>query len=787
MKKLWMLILTLALLLGCAACAETASDSEIDEILTSALQKINMPPTTEKDLVWEELTKGLEGVRVDFYSSDTAIINNIGQVFQTLEDQTVTIAARATYKGRTMEKQFTVRVLSRAQTPAEKIAQAKEQLLISTELRENITLPSTVGETGVLVTWQSDDPGVITSEGIITPNGYKGTDKTATLTATIQMGGVSDTKQFSVTVKALGLDSVKPTVILTGAELSDVNGKASLTLRGTAFLDAENTDRSLRLAFDKDAGLTLVENSVGSADSREFCFVLSLSSLNIAPGDWKDLNVLITENGTEKPGDVVLTDDNRDAILAGSVSVAEGKYAFKEWNGSLKVTREEILPLQISKNSNESVYVTLRDGKPILVVKGSIAYSQETDIPRTIRFELRENRLPGGKIVYQNLSQSADTRQYHFEADLSVLTENGLGNGDWVNMFLLLTEGARSYEGDLTRDDVVCDSNQPSLSTGYRRYYFEKWENYLKVVTSPDESIKESNIFLNTTDAIRLEQENGDIYLVLQGNAYISNTKLDVASRSIRLKLEGNLYIDNQYAGSGDNSHYYFKIKLNDYADFLSGMRVEVTEVLTPGGSALTKNCEVKQAAWNDSAGAFVPKPGGGQTAVLTACGVYSTDQQTYSLIVDEWNNIKIKASGSKILTLSPLVTTEDVSLVNEGGRIYLVLRGYAYIDENAPQRSIKLAVDLVPSRFEYNNVYEGSDPKAFVFRVDVTDLDVSVDWYKFKVQVTEGDSSMASEFPQNTFTAPLTNSVAVKLTLGTKVYMIKYEWSQVYLKIEKA
>ncbi len=784
--KLRIFLLLLCTLLVFTACDAAKSDSEIDKVLTEALQKINMPPTVEADLNWADLTKDLDGVTVTFTSSDNKVIDGSGRVHQTLEDQTVTITAKAVYEGKTKEKTFTVRVPGRAKTVEERIAQALGLLELPAEVTADLELPATVGETGVLITWQSDNPEAITSKGIITPNGYKGEDKTATLTATVQLEGLSETKTFAVTVKAKGLDSVLPTVQLEKAELTLVDGKVILTLEGLACLDPENSERTLTLAFDKEELQVTAPNIADTGDSRAFRFTLDISSLNIASGQWKDLNVLIQEAGVNARGDITVTADNKEAILAQSASTADGKYVFKEWNGSLKINREPVL--SVSKNSNETVYVTLVDGRPILVVTGSVGFSEDPSLDRTITLELRENRLPDGKLVCQNLSTDPDTRVYRFEADLTALTENGLGNGDWVNLFLLLTEGERTYEGDLTKDDVVCDSNAPSLSTGYRRYYFEKWENFLKVVTSPDESIKESNIFLNSTDAVRLEQEGEDVYLILQGTAYISNAKLDVLSRTIRLKVDGGLYFDNQYQGDGDSANYYFKIRLNDYKNVVAGLRIEVTEVLSEGAAALTKDCEIKQAAWNDAAGSLVSKPASGMTAVLTPCGVYTAGDQVYSLIVDEWNNIKFRAANRQSVTVSALENSEDIylELGSDGSRLYLVIRGTAYIDENASGREIRLAVGLDPKDYVYENL-EAAGGTAFRFEVDVTGFGISDDWYKFKIQVTEGDTVLTAEFPQGTYTGPLTDNAAQWENINGKRIGIKYEWSQVYLKVEVA
>ncbi len=556
------------------------------------------------------------------------------------------------------------------------------------------------------------------------------------------------------------------------------DGRPMLTVSGTCTGDPD----ALQLAIRYEAGgedkatVELVQNT--AAEEGRFLFVFDASQLT-AMETWHDIDILF--NGTYYTLYDTVADMDQEVVYN------DRTYLFKEWSHNLKISMEP--GITASKNSNDTVFVEWKDGKPILVVTGSVGFSQNPSLDRTVTLELREDRLPGGKIVCQNLSADPDTRVYRFEADLSLLTENGLGNGDWVDLFLLLTEGDRTYEGDLRKDDVVCDSNAPSLSTGYRRYYFEKWGNYLKVVTSPDENIKESNIFLNSTDSVRLEQAGEDVYLILQGTAYISNSKLDVFRRTVRLKADGGLYFENQYEGD-DSAGYYFKIRLNDYKNVVAGLRIEVTEILSEGAAPLTRDCEIKQAAWDDPAGSLVPKPAGGMTAVLTPCGVYTAGGQVYSLIVDEWNNIKLRAASQKTVTLSPLKTDADIWLEKrtgeKGERLYLIIRGTAHIDKEAESRIIRLAVGLDPKDFVYENLEKAGDT-AFRFEVDVTGFGISDDWYKFKVQVTEGDTALAAEFPQGTYTGPLTDSAAQWVEINGKRIGIKYEWNQVYLKVEVA
>ena len=79
-----------------------------------------------------------------------------------------------------------------------KIKAAKNELAIPAETVSDIDLPTVLN--GVAISWASSDEDVISSAGLVTRQPY---DTAATLTATLTLGGASDTKEFDVTVLAV--------------------------------------------------------------------------------------------------------------------------------------------------------------------------------------------------------------------------------------------------------------------------------------------------------------------------------------------------------------------------------------------------------------------------------------------------------------------------------------------------------------------------------------------------------------------------------------------------------
>ena len=98
-------------------------------------------------------------------------------------------------------------------TDAEKLAEAKEALVLGvTEATENITLPAT-GLNDVVITWASNNEAIAT-DGTVTRGA---TDVEVTLTATLTLGEATDTKEFTVVVKAAEQpeEPATPTVLAT--------------------------------------------------------------------------------------------------------------------------------------------------------------------------------------------------------------------------------------------------------------------------------------------------------------------------------------------------------------------------------------------------------------------------------------------------------------------------------------------------------------------------------------------------------------------------------------------
>lgn len=77
------------------------------------------------------------------------------------------------------------------------VASDKEALTLPSTVQQNLNLPATGASEYTSISWESSAPDVIAADGTVT---RPSEDTEVTLTATLTLGNVSDSKQFTVTV-----------------------------------------------------------------------------------------------------------------------------------------------------------------------------------------------------------------------------------------------------------------------------------------------------------------------------------------------------------------------------------------------------------------------------------------------------------------------------------------------------------------------------------------------------------------------------------------------------------
>ncbi|MCH9740865.1 MAG: hypothetical protein K0U38_08515 [Epsilonproteobacteria bacterium] len=230
---------------------ESVTLAEADLSITGTLSAI------DGDVVLA--TNGLHGVNITWVSDNSAISTNgvVTRPSFTLGNQIVQLTSTLTKGSESITKVFSLTVLKLAITDAEIVANVKGTLDLgdTSSLTTNLTLPTLID--GVTITWSSSGDA-ISDSGVINPDNHAGIDKTATLTATLTKGAVSETKTFDVTVPKLPMtDDEKVALDKAPLELGDTtNITEDLTLPTTGTVQASQiTWSSSDTNFLSDAGV----------------------------------------------------------------------------------------------------------------------------------------------------------------------------------------------------------------------------------------------------------------------------------------------------------------------------------------------------------------------------------------------------------------------------------------------------------------------------------------------------------------------------------------------------
>lgn len=156
----------------------------------------------DKDHILSDLSfpAELDGVSLEWTSSDTEVISEKGKITPKDATTPVTITVKAVYNRRGEQTQtYQVQVLSKKDVEYEALTIPNMD-----NIKGNITLPE-VGKAGSEITWTSSNEAVISSQpkgempaGVVT---RQNTDTKVKLTATIKLASGNRTKDFNVTVK----------------------------------------------------------------------------------------------------------------------------------------------------------------------------------------------------------------------------------------------------------------------------------------------------------------------------------------------------------------------------------------------------------------------------------------------------------------------------------------------------------------------------------------------------------------------------------------------------------
>ncbi len=203
-------LLCILVLVGCGASVPAGSSLPPAQAVAQAKAALAIGYSTgdSASSVTQNVTlpaTGLDGTTVTWSSDNASLLSNTGVVARpVVGNADATLTATITLGSASDTKAFSVTVKAQM-TEAQAVADAKSALVISyaagdssSSVTQNLTLP-TIGLHSTDVSWSSSDPSFITNAGAVTRPDLG--DVPITITATITLGTVTDTKPFLVTVK----------------------------------------------------------------------------------------------------------------------------------------------------------------------------------------------------------------------------------------------------------------------------------------------------------------------------------------------------------------------------------------------------------------------------------------------------------------------------------------------------------------------------------------------------------------------------------------------------------
>lgn len=209
MKKLFSLLLALGLVFTIAACGRDDDEDDAQDLVDAAIAELdwdtnitktsdfNLPQTASNGVSYTWMAEtGQDYLAVD---GSTAVVTRP----EAGEDAvTVELTVTASRMDASDSKTFNVTITPVPETDEEILAEAVLELELSVDLsdvRNNFSVPSSDGD--VQITWASSDESVLEVDGN-TINIFRDPveDKTVTLTATLTLNAVTDTKEFVITV-----------------------------------------------------------------------------------------------------------------------------------------------------------------------------------------------------------------------------------------------------------------------------------------------------------------------------------------------------------------------------------------------------------------------------------------------------------------------------------------------------------------------------------------------------------------------------------------------------------
>lgn len=319
---------------------------------------------------------------VSWTTSDASVIDVDGTVNCQKADATVTLTGHFSVQERrefAADVTFTITVLGDPDD-ASAVAVAAQALTLGdlSGVKRDLTLPAK-GKRGATVTWASSNQSVVSADGKVYPAPNQ--DQSATLTATIQRGEATQTKDFAVTVAGIVPVTLDSWAYSDGSHLryTPVDGGYLLNVNLTCNDPNPDPDDVVTVSVyaadgtlkdSRDIGL--VESSLGGPLTGEsICFGVGLP---MDSGDYFEMTARNTRTGaaliTPVRNDDALTQGAKIYVVGDSTASVYGddRYPRKGWAQMLESYFDgvEVVDLALSGRASRSFkseanYTTLKN------------------------------------------------------------------------------------------------------------------------------------------------------------------------------------------------------------------------------------------------------------------------------------------------------------------------------------------------------------------------------------------------------------------------------------------
>ena len=379
MRKLWLLrvvsLLSVVILASCGGVSSGDSSLAATQAVAAAKAALTVgyAASDSSANVTQNLTlpaTGLDGSTISWASSDAAVVTGAGVVTRpTTGDKNVTLTATISVGSASDSKAFALTVKAQL-TEVEAVAAAKAALTISYASGDSadcVTQDLTLAPTGIdgsTLTWDSSNPVVVTSAGVVS-RPVTG-EASATLTATITVGAASDTKAFPIAVKAQMTDVQAVAAAKAALGIGYASGDSASSVTQNLTLPLSGIDGSTIGWESSDAAIVSTAGAVTQLVTGDANVTLIATISVGTASDTKTFPITVKAQMTDA-----------EAVAAAKAALAIG---YAPGDASTSVTQNVTLPATGTAGSA----ISWASSDPAIAADGGVSRPVTGDLPVTL-------------------------------------------------------------------------------------------------------------------------------------------------------------------------------------------------------------------------------------------------------------------------------------------------------------------------------------------------------------------------------------------------------------------